>query len=210
MATTYVSERQFEYSTSHQIENFFRNAGFDMSVRTVDQDIERYLPSDHIFYLNGVVKIFGIQYKVLYKNSEDHWKMNARQHSMLQKFPWIYYGLSDLKSANGIDNSLHYLRPYRNSMRLYENNRFVSKLPVSSRRYYTRWAIFYEKLLQCNRGFKVNSKGKLKEELISYLIPDIEEERPNRVTEKINEMADVFVIDVESRKAVHFPSYHLD
>ena len=44
--------------------------------------------------------------------------MDARQHSMLQKFPWIYYGLSDLKSATGIDNSLDHLRLYKNNIRL--------------------------------------------------------------------------------------------
>ena len=205
--TTYVSEREFEYSTSRQIEDVFRNAGFDMSVRPIDQNTERYLPSDHIFYFNGLAKIFGIQYKVLYKNSEDHWRMDVRQHSILQKFPWIYYGLSDLKSATGIDNSLDHLRLYKNNIRLRENNRSMSKLPVSSRRSYTRWATFYDELLQCNRGFKVNSREKLKEELISYLMPDIEDKRPNRVTERINEMADVFVINVKSRKALHFSSH---
>ena len=205
--TTYVSEREFEYSTSRQIEDVFRNAGFDMSVRPIDQNTERYLPSDHIFYVNGLAKIFGIQYKVLYKNSEDHWRMDARQHSMLQKFPWIYYGLSDLKSASGIDNSLDHLRLYKNNIRLRENNRSMSKLPVSSRRSYTGWATFYDELLQCNRGFKVNSREKLKEELISYLMPDIEDKRPNRVTERINEMADVFVINVKSRKALHLSSH---
>ena len=205
--TTYISEREFEYSTSRQIEDVFRNAGFGMSVRPIDQNTERYLPSDHIFYFNGLAKIFGIQYKVLYKNGEDHWRMNARQHSMLQKFPWIYYGLSDLKSATGIDNSLDHLRLYKNNIRLRENNRSMSKLPVSSRRSYTRWATFYDELLQCHRGFKVNSREKLKEELISYLMPDIEDKRPNRVTERINEMADIFVVNTKLRKALHLSSH---
>ena len=201
MATTYVSERQVEYWTSRQIEDFFMNAGFDMLVYPIAQRDEKYLPADHIFGVGGSAKLFGIQYKVLYQNGEDHWRMNARQHSMLKNFPWIYYGLSDLKSATGFRNSLHYLRLY-NNLRLCENNRFVSKLPVSSKKSYTRWAKFYERLLQCHRGCKVNSK----EELISYLMPSIEEERPNRVIERINEMADVFVINVKSRKAVHLSS----
>ena len=152
---------RFEYSTSRQIEGFFKNAGFDMSVCPIDQNTERYLPYDHIFYVEGLVKIFGIQYKVLYKNGEDHWIMNARQHSMLQKFPWIYYGLSDLKSATEINNSLDHLRLYKNNIRLRQNNRFMSKLPASSRKYYTRWDTFYEELLQCNRGFKVQLKGEV-------------------------------------------------
>lgn len=203
MATIYVPERQVEYSTSRQIEDFFKNAGFDTSVHLINQGIEKYLPYDHMFYVDGLVKIFGIQYKVLYKNGEDHWIMKARQHSMLQKFPWIYYGLSDLKSATEIDNSLDHLRLYKNNIRLRQNNRFMSKLPASSRRSYTRWDTFYEGLLQCNRGFKVDSK----EELITYLMPYIEEERSNRVIERINEMADVFVINVESRKALHLSSH---
>ena len=182
------------------------NAGFDMLVYPIDQIGERYLPADHIFGVGGLVKLFGIQYKVLYQNGEDHWRMSTRQHSMLQNFPWIYYGLSDLKDPTGFRNSLHYLRLYKNNIRLCGNNHSVLKLPVSSKKLYTRWAMFYERLLQCDRGSKVNSK----KELISYLMPYIEEERPDRVTERINEMADVladvFVINVKLRKAVHLSS----
>ena len=199
---TYVPERQVEYWTSCQIEDFFKKAGFDMLVYPIGQSVERYLPADHIFDVDGLVKLFGIQYKVLYKNGEDYWRMDARQHSTLQKFPWIYYGLSDLKSATEIKNSLHYLRLYNNKIRLCGNNRSVLKLPVSSKKFYTRWAAFYERLLQCDRGIRIESK----EELISYLMPNPEEERPKHVTEMINEMADIFVINVKSRKAVHLPS----
>lgn len=204
--TTYVPERQVEYWTSRQIEDFFMNEGFDLIVYPIDQSIERYLPADHIFESG---KLFGLQYKVLYQNGGDHWRMREKQHSMLQKFSWIYYGLSDFKSLkppHRCRNSLHYLQLCESNILsniLYKNNRFVSKLPISSKKSYTRWAIFYEKLLQCDRGCKVNSR----KELISRLMPYIEEGRPDHVSERINEMADVFVIDVKSQQAFHFSPY---
>ena len=184
------------------------NAGFDMLVYPIDQINERYLPADYIFGVGGLVKLFGIQYKVLYQNSEDHWRMSTRQHSMLKNFPWIYYGLSDLKNPTGFRNSLHYLRLYKNNIRLCGNNRSVLKLPVSSKKILHQMGYaFYKRLLQCDRGVQ---KSNSKKELISYLMPYIEEERPNRVTDRINEMADVladvFVINVKLRKAVHLSS----
>lgn len=187
------------------------NEGFKLSVYPIDQRIERYLPADHVF--GGTVKLFGLQYKVLYQNQngKDHWRMSYQQHSMLQKFPWIYYGLSDLKSPHGFRNSLHYLRLCTNKVKLCGSNSSGLKLSFPLKNRYTRWAEFYKELLQCRKGVSITSEKKLKKKLTSYLMPDIEEERPNHVTERINEMADVladvFVIDVESREALHLSPY---
>ena len=194
---TYVSERQVEYWTSRQIEDFLMNEGFKLSVYPIDQRIERYLPADHIF---ESIKLFGLQYKVLYQNGGDHWRMSDQQHSMLKKFPWIYYGLSDLKSPRGFRNSLHYLRLCTNKVKLCGSNSSGLKLPFSLKNGYLRWAAFYKELLQCRKGVSITSK---KELISSYLMPYIEEERPNHVTKRINEMADVFVINVELREALH-------
>ena len=107
---TYVYERQVEYWTSRQIEDFLMNAGFCILPIPMEQRIEKYIPADFIFPATELVKLFGIQYKVLYKNGKDHWKLNKQQHDRLKKFPWISYGFSELKSITQARNSLHYLR----------------------------------------------------------------------------------------------------
>ena len=200
---TYVYERQVEYWTSRQIEDFLMNAGFYIFTYPIEQRVEKYIPADFIFRVDGLVKLFGIQYKVLYKNSKDHWKLNKQQHSTLQKFPWISYGFSELKSITQARNSLHYLRLYKN------NIPFVSKVnyPDPSRLFFTKWAAFYKKLLDCNEGFKVRSR----DELMNALTPYIGGQLPDRVIEIIGEMADIFIINVESKEAVHLsPQLRLD
>jgi hypothetical protein len=131
-AATFVYERQVEYWASRQIEEFFLNASFNIVVYPVEQGVERYLPADHIFGVDedDLVKLFGIQYKTLYHNSVNHWKLDQRQHERLVYFPWIYYGLSDLQSAADGRNSLHYLRILNSAFP------YVKKLDVGSLRGY--------------------------------------------------------------------------
>ncbi len=58
----------------------------------------------------GTKKLFGLQFKSLYKNGEDVWNISETQHERLQQFDWMYYGLSDLTSASQQRTALHYLR----------------------------------------------------------------------------------------------------
>jgi hypothetical protein len=53
-----------------------------------------------MFRDQGTKKLFGLQFKSLYKNGEDAWNISETQHERLQQFDWMYYGLSDLTSAS--------------------------------------------------------------------------------------------------------------
>lgn len=99
MAKTYVPERQSEYWTSRQIEDYFENSGADVHTIPIPQQIEKMLPADFVFLPEHKVKLFGFQYKALYGDKYgDYWKLESNQHNTLQSFSWIYYGLSELKS----------------------------------------------------------------------------------------------------------------
>lgn len=84
---TYIAERQVEYWTSRQIEEFLLNAGHEILVYPIDQKVERYLPADFLYNMGTSVKMFGIQYKALYHNGDDYWKLDQRQPKLLPSFP---------------------------------------------------------------------------------------------------------------------------
>ena len=189
-ATTFVYERQVEYWTSRQIEDFFLNAGFNISVYPVEQKTEHYLPADHIFGVdNSLVKLFGIQYKALYHNSVNHWKLDSIQHDRLTHFPWIYYGLSDLQSVADNRNSLHYLRVLNPSFT------YIKELAIGSFRSYYRWAAFYQHLQSCQTGRLVQSLSDLQE-----AISPLQERELDRA---MSEITDIFVANFKTKQLVH-------
>ena len=73
----YVNERQSEYWTSHEIQNFFKNDGFDVTAYPITQLTEKKLPSDFLFLDGRTNKLFGFQYKALYHNRDDFWILVA-------------------------------------------------------------------------------------------------------------------------------------
>ena len=104
----YVYERQTEYWTSRQIEEHFLNAGFELLTFPLTQLSERRLPADFIFFDRNRAKVIGLQYKTLYHNNSDHWRLTAHQHeAMRELFPWVYYAASELRSSRENRNALH-------------------------------------------------------------------------------------------------------
>lgn len=189
-AATFVYERQVEYWTSRQIEEFFLNAGFDIEVYPVEQGIERYLPADHIFRVDdALIKLFGLQYKALYHNSVNHWKFDQRQHTRLAHFPWIYYGLSELQSVSDGRNSLHYLRILSSEFP------YVNKLDVGSLSRYYRWGAFYQFLQAGQVGRPVYSISDLREAVSPF--GEIEMERT------ILEVTDIFIANFNTKQLVN-------
>ncbi|MFN6530537.1 hypothetical protein [Nostoc sp. ChiSLP03a] len=189
-AKTFVYERQVEYWTSRQIEEFFLNAGFNIVVYPVEQVTEHYLPADHIFGVDDdLVKLFGIQYKALYHNSVNHWKLDQHQHNRLVHFPWIYYGLSDLQSVADGRNSLHYLRILNSAFP------YLKKLDVGSLSPHYRWGAFYQHLQSCQTGRRIHNISDLRE-----AISPLQERELNRFT---IEITDIFVANFNAKKLVH-------
>jgi hypothetical protein len=191
MGKTYIAERQVEYWTSRQIEDFFFNAGFNIFVYPVTQKIERYLPADFIF-AGDKVKLFGFQYKVLYQNASDYWKLAQRQHETMKKFPWIYYAFSDLTNVTDFRNSLYYLSVKEPTFP------FVNKLEKKNLSHlsYCRWAAFYKGLLSCLQGLKIDNMNDLRRNLTLYT--DNLSETP------MIDVADIFIVNFNQNKSIHF------
>lgn len=165
MAKTYVPERQSEYWTSRQIEDFFENCGIDLHTIPVSQQIEKKLPADFVFLPEQKIKLFGLQYKALYQDTAgDFWKLNNHQHLTLQTFDWIYYGFSELKIRKHKRNSLHLLKIYvPNQFAFPASGRFKQAAPPVNA--YYRWGGFFKMLEDCRCGLKINSLEDLKKAL---------------------------------------------
>lgn len=165
MAKTYVPERQSEYWTSRQIEDFFENCGVDVHTIPIPQHIEKKLPADFVFIPEHKIKLFGLQYKALYQDPYgDFWKLESHQHSTLQSFSWIYYGLSELKSRAHKRNSLHLLKIYVPSQFSFPTSGKFKQAAPPVKTYY-RWGGFYKMLEDCQCGLKINSLDDLKKAL---------------------------------------------
>ena len=198
MPTPYVYERQVEYWTSRAMESFFLDAGFEVLVFPLTQLTERDVPSDFLFLDNATNKIFGFQYKALYRNGDDHWNLEPTQHSTLGAFDWMYYGLSDLKAPRQHRNALHYLRvlgtgfafqPKLSALGWQQNG-----LPP-----YFRWAAFFEGLCSCKHGRRVNGKT----ELQRALWPHNGRSAPREIVELADE---VFIANLDARRVVRYTS----
>ena len=81
------------------MEGFLLDAGFEIVVLPITQLTERGVPADFLYLDTATNKIFGFQFKALYKNGHDHWNLEQAQHRSLASFDWMYYGLSDLKTS---------------------------------------------------------------------------------------------------------------
>jgi hypothetical protein len=160
MATPYVYERQSEYWTSRQIEEFFLDNGYEVITLPIPQTHEFNLPADFIYFDKGNSKIFGFQYKALYRNGRDHWPLDAAQHRELSRYSWLYYCFSELKDYRNARAALHFARIVNTGIEYQE-----SIYPYGQGRieFYSRWGAFYQGLVQCRKGVKVTSKDELLE-----------------------------------------------
>lgn len=185
---TYVAERQIEYWTSRQIEDFFAQQGYECIAYPVSQAVEKHLPADFIFH-TGPIKLFGLQYKALYHNTYDCWLLESNQHSTLAKFPWIYYGLSDIKQISEFRSALYALRV--------KNNRFAFQPKLATRNAlpYRRWWAFYKGLLGCSFGSRADSPEALKQ-----LLSPPHSDFPWRI---YAEFTDLFLMSPQAQRLVH-------
>lgn len=198
MPTPYVYERQVEYWTSRGMEGFFLDAGFEVIVLPITQLTERRVPTDFLYLDSATNKIFGFQFKALYKNGDDHWNLDAAQHGGLASFDWMYYGLSDLRSSRQHRNALHYLRvlptQFRFQPKLSAAGWSQNELPP-----YFRWAAFFEGLCSCKHGRRISSRSDLQR----ALWPHTDQTAPGEIVQIAD---DVFIANLEARRAVRFSS----
>lgn len=199
MGSPYVYERQSEYQISRQIEEFMLDACFEIITFPLTQFNERIVPADFIFFDKNHSKLFGFQYKVLYRNGRDYWPISERQYKTLKQFTWIYYCLSEVKNLRELRTSLHFCRimgdfKYRDKLYPDENSKFP---------YYSRWGAFYQGLEQCRKGVVVQSR----DHLVRLLNPSDKPKLPRELGELL---IDVFLIDFKSHHAIHYSPFLLE
>jgi len=186
----YVAERQVEYWTSRAIEDYFLNAGYDCVAYPLTPHAEHYIPADFIFEAGQHLKIFGLQYKPLH-GPTDHWHLTQPQHQTVQSFPWINYGLSELRATRDVRNSLHALRlkscafPY------------VAELTLAASFPYKRWGAFSRGLEDCSEGRIVRCVSEFTDLFATALgvLPAVAE---------VERMLDVFLLNLDGRRALRF------
>lgn len=195
MAKPYIYERQAEYWISRQIEEFFLDVGFEVLVFPLTQYTEHLIPADFIFFDRRRSKLFGFQYKALYRNNADFWQINREQHEKLAHFPWIYYCLSELKTTRDHRAALHLVRIIETRFKFSEKL-YLKDLTGNKGFIYRRWGAFYQGLDRCTKGVQVSTP----EELRDLLKP---KNKPDLPWELSKLMIDIFIVDFESRHSVH-------
>jgi hypothetical protein len=196
-ASPYVHERQSEYWTSKQVENYLLDFGVEILTLPIPTQVEFLLPADFIFFDRERAKLFGLQYKALYHNDRDHWRLNEHQHQTLELYPWIYYCLLELREVKEFRAALHLARIANSSFP------FCTELyPDGRERFgnYSRWATFYRNLERCEKGIRVTSEGHLRE----LLMAGSDDPGLTRVRETA---ADIFLVDFASQHAIHYSPF---
>jgi hypothetical protein len=191
----YLYERQTEYWTSRSIENYFLDAGFVIATFPISQLNERFLPADFVFDHPGVCKLFGFQYKALYRNGADHWHLDRRQHDQLQAYSdWIYYCFSGLREVSEQRVALHRVFIARVGFEYHTSipHQGIRRVLGS----YFRWAGFVAELERCRGGVKVTSADEIRAAVRRA-------DRP-LTTELDRDLVDVFVANLDGKRLLHF------
>jgi hypothetical protein len=202
----YPHERQIEYWTSRAIEDFFGNEGYDVVVLPNSSRVEKVLPFDHLFAGRGI-KVFGLQYKRLYKGSlRDYWKIDVDQYQQVQRFSWIFYGLSQVRSIRQRKNALHWLVLTRlNSLqdRVAAANGSYYRLETvdlgigGEKVPYYRWGGFVQGLFGCTVGWRPEAVDELRREL-------------SEVREVLEAVVDFYFVPLEGGPAIRLTPFVTD
>lgn len=167
----------------------------------MSQLTEKLIPADFIFYEKSLVKIFGLQYKALYqsKNTDDYWKLDERQHEQLQKFDWIYYCFSELKSYKEHRVALHKCI-FKDS-----NFEFIPKILArqawaAGKRGYYRWAGFFDKFLKCKLGMQIHNLDRI----ASVIQPNSDFNIRWIARENL---IDIFLTELNSKRIIHYSPF---
>jgi hypothetical protein len=161
----YIAEVQIAKWTSDGIRDAFRAAGFLVIDWPMTQHLEKVIPADRLFFAPRFSKLFGLQYKSLYKNGPDFWPLDRTQHNTLQGFKWIYYCCSELRDVTDHGLALYMARFYRSRFE-FQRGLLASGLFQGSG--YIRFGAFYRGLRDCRYGAKVTSQAELQDLLGAF------------------------------------------
>jgi hypothetical protein len=159
----------------------FIAAGYEVRDWQLSQYLEKAIPADLMFFSPNFSKLFGLQYKSIYRNGADFWPLDRRQHETLKRFPWIFYCCSELKEVADHTLALYWARLYRPRFE------FQPTLPATGSMFrggrpYLRWGAFYRGLKDCRFDAKVQSKAQLRD-LLGLLSGDSRVEEVAQITE---------------------------
>jgi hypothetical protein len=186
-----IAEQHVQDWTSNAIVAYLRARGYEVRDWHVTQDLEAHVPTDWIFVDQTRLKVFGLQYKALYSNGEEHWLLERDQHIALQRFPWVHYCVSEIQSPKDKARALASVRIYASDI---PYRRTLSRRGRNIR--YLRWPGFFRAFESCLLGHRVRSRkelrsllGKLRgtgplreaRHLVEYFFADIEGKRAVRV-----------------------------
>lgn len=160
MPAPYIGEVQTARWTSDGIREAFKAVGFEVRDWPLTQHLEKEIPADSVFFSPTFSKVFGLQYKTLYRNREDFWPLDPAQHFVLQASPWIFYCCSELRDVADHGLALHFARFYRPRFD------FQSAIRLSGSFHgqpgYVRWGAFYSRLKACRLGARVLSRDQFR------------------------------------------------
>lgn len=194
MGKSYLYERQTEYWTSRAIEDYFLDAGYEVITFPLSQFAEHEVPFDFLFFEKTTCKLFGLQYKTLYKNDQDYWPLNEQQHYALQRFSnWGYYCLSQMKETKDHRIAVH------KALFIPVTLNFCERIHAGHvDAMYYRWGGFVNGLERCTIGIRVNSRN----DIVTALRPV---ERKNN-SEIDQNALDMFAANIDLKRVIHFDS----
>jgi len=187
----YVYERQTEYWTSRQMEDFLLDEGFEVITYPLTQLSEAAIPADFLVFDRRRTKLIGFQHKALYRNGGDHWELDEDQHEELQKRPWIVYAASELRNPKEFKNALYRARFYVPGFQ------YQPQLPTVGERPYYRWGALFDAFRRCKVGQVVRDRHHLD----VLLMPSAGRAPTRELRESI---PDLFAADLERQRAIHF------
>ena len=189
---TYVAERQVEYWTSNAITTFFDSLDFRCLTFPIQQRAERSIPVDHVFSVSGLVKVFGLQYKVLYQGAPDYWSLDQQQHRDMKSYDAMYYALSLLTAATEGHQALHALRlthpDFRYREKLYDGDGWWPKGAARM-----SWWEFYVGLKACHTGALAEEPRAI----LRLFAPGLDSLVG---AEEVRRMTDYFAVNLEGRR----------
>src|SRR5258707_10238327 len=105
-----LAEQHIQDWTSADIVGALERRGYTIRDWHPTQDLEKFVPADWLFFDQTRLKVFGVQYKALYRNGSEHYPLDREQHNTMAGHPWIVYCASELVR---LDERPHALRRAR-------------------------------------------------------------------------------------------------
>jgi hypothetical protein len=153
-----LGEQHSQEWTSAAIVGALRRRGYHIREWHPTQDLEKFVPADWLFFDRTRLKVFGVQYKALYRNGVEHWPITREQHDTMAEYPWIVYCASEITRVDQEEQALRLARFYGGDFpyqaRLYRRTRKPK---------YLRWTDFIRGFETCLFGRRVKSKEEFRE-----------------------------------------------